>query len=154
MSVSHRILYVDDDPANLDLLAYWLKHDCGYEITTAVSGHQASQLIEKFTYDLYLLDYCLTDTTAISLCRKIRQKDRQVPIIIYSALDRDIDRRLAARAGADLFLVKPDDLDQLSARIRELLDRKRTRLVIEPVRAAAIHTNGHSQPRVRSSAVV
>lgn len=121
MKLPPRILYVDDDRMNLELMAYWLSNDRGFDLTMAIDGREAVNFMETQTFDLFLLDYCLPDITAAGLCRKIRQKDPVVPIIVYSALGRDVDRRSALEAGANAYLTKPEDIHLIEPTIKRLL---------------------------------
>lgn len=124
MSVPPRILYVDDDLSACEMLAFWLREDCGFDVTAAADGRQAEALIASEYFDLFILDYCLPDTTAVSLCRRIKEVNSSAPILIYSALDRDIDRDMAIAAGANLYLVKPDQLGELRPRVEAYLGRR------------------------------
>ena len=121
MAIPPRVLYVDDEPDNCEMMRYWLRADCGMDVTTAPDGIVALDHIDKEFFDVYLLDYCLPDTTGIELCKKIRAMGSKAPIIIYSALDRKIDRQRALAAGADLYLVKPEELQQVKPQIERLL---------------------------------
>ncbi|MBL8123941.1 MAG: response regulator [Pyrinomonadaceae bacterium] len=122
MSLRPRILFVDDDDANCEMMKYWLDVDCGYDLTAVNDGKTAFELIEAEYFDLFLLDYCLPDTTAVHLCRKIRAIDPKVPIIVYSALDRDIDKESALAAGANRYLLKPDELHLVKPQLDKLLE--------------------------------
>jgi DNA-binding response OmpR family regulator len=123
MSIPPRILYVDDEPDNLEMMRYWLHEDCGMDVTTALDGRTAMEYIRKEFFDIYLLDYCLPDTTGVELCKRIRRYDRQAPILIYSALDRDVDRQKSLDAGANMYLVKPDELEKIKPQVERLLHR-------------------------------
>lgn len=125
MSLPPRILYVDDDLADCEMMAYWLREECGYDVSAAVDGRQAIALIETEFFDLFLLDYCLPDTTAVHLCDRIRRVNLEAPIIIYSALDREIDRQRAFAAGADYYLVKPDQIHLIEPHLKMLLGKTR-----------------------------
>lgn len=124
MSIAPRILYVDDDPDGGELMVCWLTQGHGFELTTAADGSHARKSIEQEFFDLYLLDYCLPDTTATSLCRQIRLFNPDAPIIVYSALDREIDRRLALEAGATLYFIKPDQIELMVSEIGRMLSRR------------------------------
>lgn len=120
MSLTKRILYVDDDRDGSDAVAYWLTKGLGYEVLTAADGKGARELISREFFDLYLLDYCLPDTTATSLCADIISANPNAPIIVYTALDRDVDRSHAIDAGASFYFVKPDELDLVGKQIVKL----------------------------------
>jgi DNA-binding response OmpR family regulator len=126
MSIPPRILYVDDEPDNLEMMRYWLREDCGLDVTTALDGESAMEHIRKEFFDIYLLDYCLPDTTGVELCKRIRRFDKQAPILIYSALDRDVDRQRSLDAGANMYLVKPDELEKIRPQLERLLHRRMT----------------------------
>jgi DNA-binding response OmpR family regulator len=119
MPVIPRILYVDDDVENCEMMTYWIREECGCDISIAIDGEHALEMIDREYFDLFLLDYCLPDTTAIKLCEKIRAIYPDVPIAIYSALDREIDKERALAAGANSYMVKPEQL----ADIKPFLDK-------------------------------
>ncbi len=121
MAISPRILYVDDDQEGCDLMVYLLKQDYGFEVVPATDGQQARRFIEQEFFDLYLLDYCLPDTTATSLCQEIKNANPNAPIIVYSALDRDVDRAHAMKAGANFYFVKPEQIDMVGNQIQTLI---------------------------------
>ncbi len=120
-----RILYVDDDPDSCELMSVWLTADGSqYDVTVVSTAQRANSLISDGGFDLYILDYCLPELSGAELCRAIRKIDTEVPVIVYSAIARPIDRETASEAGVDLYLVKPDDLDRLKPAIRHLLGEK------------------------------
>lgn len=121
MSLKPRILYVDDDVANCEMMTYWLREECGYDVSSAMDGKGALSLIETEFFDLYLLDYCLPDMTAVHLCKRIRSISSTAPIVVYSALDRDVDIESALAAGANHYLLKPDQLFLIKPQIDKLL---------------------------------
>lgn len=154
MSVIPRVLYVDDDLDNLEMMTYWIREECGYEISVAVDGKQAFQLIETEYFDLFLLDYCLPDVTAVNLCEKIRSIYPEAPIAVYSALDREVDKQRAFAAGANSFLIKPEQLDQIKPfLLRYLPPRPRTPGAGE--QPASTSRLGSSHPsRLKASGIV
>ena len=115
------ILYVDDDFDSCQLIPIWLSKSGDFEVTAIEDPYKARMLINSEHFDLYLLDYCIPDITGVVLCNQIRDKYPDVPIVFYSALDRDIDRKMAADAGANSFLVKPDDFGMIVPVIENLL---------------------------------
>ncbi len=123
MNYTSRILYVDDDVDGCEMISFWLKqHE--YPVVTARDGKEAMELMTRSRFDLFILDYCLPDMTAVNLCRYIRSISVNVPIIIYSALSRQIDRQNALAAGATKYLVKANDLDNLIPAIVNTLGRR------------------------------
>jgi DNA-binding response OmpR family regulator len=113
MSICPRVLYVDDEVGNCEMMKYYLESDLPIMVVTEPDGEGAMRRIGKEFFDVYILDYGLPDTTGIELCKSIRKVEHDAKIIIYSALDRPIDRRRAISAGADKYFVKPDDIDEL-----------------------------------------
>jgi CheY-like chemotaxis protein len=156
MSLQPRILYVDDDVANNEMMTFWLREECGYDVSSAIDGKGAIALIEAEFFDLYLLDYCLPDMTAINLCERIRQINPAAPIMIYSALDRKVDKERAFSAGANHYLMKPDEMSLIKPEVARLLGG--TRKVSAPVTAGAaehrtvVHKVSHK--RVKSAGIV
>ena len=82
-------------------------------------------MIRERPYDLYIFDYLVPDTTADRFCEMLRRAEPNVPIVIYSGFSDLRTREAAIRAGADLFLVKPNDLDRLCPSVDHLLDHCR-----------------------------
>jgi CheY-like chemotaxis protein len=154
MSLKPRILYVDDDVANNEMMTYWLREECGYDVASAIDGKGAIALIESEFFDLYLLDYCLPDMTAINLCEKIRQINPEGPIMIYSALDRKVDQERAFQAGANHYLMKPDQMGLIKPEIERLLGNgmRAAASVVTAEHRTVVHKVSHK--RVRSSGIV
>lgn len=123
MPVIPRILYVDDDVENCEMMSYWIREECGCDISIATDGQHALEMIDREYFDLFLLDYCLPDTTAIQLCEKIRAIYPDAPIGVYSALDREVDKEKAIAAGATSYMVKPEELDQIKPFLNRHLSR-------------------------------
>lgn len=107
-----RILIVDDNKDSCEIMSLILKHsNDSYDITLAYTAQEALDLIETNDFDLFILDNRLPDSTGVDLCRRLREMDKETPIIFYSALANEIFKKAARDAGADEYLVKPDDLD-------------------------------------------
>lgn len=153
MSLQPRILYVDDDVANNEMMTFWLREECGYDVASATDGKGAIALIDSEFFDLYLLDYCLPDMTAINLCERIRAISPTAPIMIYSALDREVDQQRAYKAGANHYLMKPDQMDLIKPEIEKLLGRSQQQA--RPAAAAEHRTVVHkvSHKHVKSSGI-
>jgi CheY-like chemotaxis protein len=116
--VTERVLYVDDDLENIEMMKEWIRVECGCDAVTVTSGAEASRLMETEFFDVFIFDYCLPDITAVGLCSKVRALSPDAKVIIYSALEREVDKEKALAAGADHYLVKPDDLDKIKGLIR------------------------------------
>ncbi len=87
--------------------------DGNYEITTLNSADEAAELMSKRAFDLYIFDQPWRQPSGLDLCRKVREKDGKTPILIFSVMSRDSDREKALAAGANVYLIKVDDIDQL-----------------------------------------
>lgn len=123
MSSPRRILYVDDDKDSRDLARVLLDYsNTGCTFTSAESAEEALLLIEKESFNLYIFDYRLPEISGIELCRRIRRFDADTPILFFSATARPADVTEGIKAGANVYLVKPNDLEKLLVTVRRLLD--------------------------------
>lgn len=120
-----KILYVDNDVETCEWIkASFFKDEREFDVTCISGTAEALDLIQRSSFDVFVLEYSLLEMTGAELCRKIRLTDRNTPVVIYSALYREIDRERAVWAGANAFVIKSDGLSNLSATIRRLLDRR------------------------------
>ena len=117
-----KILLVEDDERIADPL-YEDLTDQHYAVDIACDGQRAWDLLDVFNYDLILLDVMLPKVDGLSLCRQLRSKGCQTPILMLTARDTVPDKVMGLDAGADDYLIKPFDLEELSARVRSLLRR-------------------------------
>ena len=115
------ILVVDDDRGYTKLLRVLLE-GAGYTVTTIESAVTALESIDQNEYDLVLLDIVMPDMDGLDLCRRIRATSR-VTILFLTVRSDVADKMLGLRAGADDYLAKPFDPNELLARIRALLRR-------------------------------
>ncbi len=116
-----KILVIEDDPAILRLLQRGLSME-GYQVETATDGETGLKLFQEKQPDLIVLDLMLPGMDGLEVCQRIRQKSK-LPILILTAKDAVQDRVEGLDAGADDYLVKPFNLEELLARIRALLRR-------------------------------
>jgi DNA-binding response OmpR family regulator len=117
-----KILLVEDDERIADALAEDLM-DQNYTVDVTYDGQSAWDMIDAYTYDLILLDVMLPGIDGITLCKKLRSQRCSIPILMLTARDTTGDKVIGLDAGADDYLVKPFELEELSARIRSLLRR-------------------------------
>src|SRR5271155_5853223 len=121
-----RLLVVDDDPDVRDSLRRALGH-AGYEVTTAVHGGDALDVLARSPVDLIVLDVLMPIVDGFDACRRLRERGDATPVLVLTAR-ADIDDRVAGLAvGADDYLVKPFALRELLARVGALLRRCQSR---------------------------
>ncbi|MFD8210987.1 response regulator transcription factor [Streptomyces sp. NPDC059695] len=119
---AERILIVDDEPAVREALRRSLAFE-GYATLDAVDGLDALTAMESYAPDLVVLDVQMPRMDGLTAARRIRASGSTVPILMLTARDTVGDRVTGLDAGADDYLVKPFELDELFARIRALLRR-------------------------------
>ena len=121
--MSYRILVVDDNEINLDLIGRILQLE-GYEVVTAESGAEALQKIAQSKPDMAVLDMMMPDMDGLELCRRLRQLPAcaNIPIIMLTASSSEEDKVHARQAGANDLLGKPFDMDTLRRHIHALLE--------------------------------
>ena len=117
-----RILLIDDDESLMEVLADNLIEQ-HYAVDIATDGEMGWEFILLFNYDLVVLDWMLPDVEGVSLCQRIRAKGYEMPIMLLTARDRSNDKVIGLDAGADDYVVKPFNFEELTARIRALLRR-------------------------------
>lgn len=117
-----RILVVEDDEFMAKALTAVLSSQ-HYAVEVATDGQAGWELVEAFVYDLILLDVILPKLDGISLCRRLRSEGHQMPILLLTGRDSSHDKAIGLDAGADDYLVKPFDQEELVARVRALLRR-------------------------------
>ena len=117
-----RVLVVDDDRGLRDVLRRALSLS-GYEVRLAESGSEALSEVSNGVPDAMVLDIGLPDIDGLEVCRLLRREGNRLPILMLTARDAVSDRIDGLDAGADDYLVKPFDIDELKARIRALLRR-------------------------------
>ncbi|HTQ74023.1 MAG TPA: response regulator transcription factor [Burkholderiales bacterium] len=118
-----RVLLVEDDPMIGESIRTGLRHD-GYVVDWVQDGRAAEIAIESEPYALVLLDLGLPRKDGFSVLASLRARKQRVPVLILTARDAVSDRVKGLDAGADDYLVKPFDLDELAARMRAVLRRE------------------------------
>jgi len=117
-----RILVAEDDRGVREALERALRFE-GYRVEVAADGAQALQAVDRGRPDLVLLDVMMPHVDGLAVCRTLRARGVDLPILILTARDAVADRVSGLEAGADDYVVKPFALDELLARIRALLRR-------------------------------
>src|SRR5512137_1145310 len=103
--MSARVLVVDDEPSIVELLAYNLKR-ANYEVVIARDGEEALAKARQSQPDLIILDLMLPRLDGLEVCRALR-REREVPIIMLTARDSEVDRVVGLELGADDYVLKP-----------------------------------------------
>ena len=116
-----RVLVVEDEESYSDALAYMLRKE-GFEVATADTGPAALEEFERAGADIVLLDLMLPGIPGTEVCRRIRATSN-VPVIMVSAKDDEVDKVVGLELGADDYVTKPYSPRELVARIRAVLRR-------------------------------
>ena len=135
--MAEKILVVDDEIALQETLTYNLKKE-GYLVEVAGDGIRALELFMTSKPDLVILDVMLPGMDGFEVCRTLRQ-ETNIPVLMLTARDDEIDRVVGLEVGADDYLPKPFSMRELIARVKALL--RRVRLIREEVGAAAQESN-------------
>jgi two-component system, OmpR family, response regulator MprA len=117
-----RVLVVEDDAAIADVLRRTLRQE-GHEVRSAGDGYEALEVAEEFVPDLVILDLGLPKLDGVEVCRRLRAES-DAPILILTARTHTDDRVVGLDSGADDYLVKPFERQELLARLRALLRRR------------------------------
>jgi two-component system, OmpR family, response regulator MprA len=128
--MKEKILIVEDDEEIVNILERWLALE-GYQVLSAADGITGVQMAAEQDFDLVILDLMLPGKDGLDVCREIRQGgdlQSEVPILMLTARDRVPDRVSGLDSGADDYLTKPFDPNELMARIRALLRRSKKEL--------------------------
>lgn len=120
-----RILVVDDEKPIADILKFNLQKE-GFEVTCAYDGAEAVKKVEEIKPDLILLDIMLPEKDGMEVCREVRKK-YDMPIIMLTAKDSEIDKVLGLELGADDYVTKPFSTRELIARVKANLRRQNTK---------------------------
>jgi two-component system alkaline phosphatase synthesis response regulator PhoP len=115
------VLVVEDESSIASFVALYLKN-AGYAVKTAATGSEALSLVAAAQPALIVLDLMLPDIDGIEICRRIR-KTSDVPILMLTARDEDVDKIIGLEVGADDYLTKPFNPRELVARVKSILRR-------------------------------
>ncbi|NED94828.1 response regulator transcription factor [Phytoactinopolyspora alkaliphila] len=116
-----RVLVVEDEESFSDALSYMLKKE-GFEVAVAATGDHALDEFDRAGADLVLLDLMLPGLPGTEVCRQLRQRSN-VPVIMLTAKDSEVDKVVGLELGADDYVTKPFSSRELVARIRAVLRR-------------------------------
>jgi DNA-binding response OmpR family regulator len=117
-----RILIVDDEPEIRELIAKYLKKE-SMIITQAENGSRALALIESRSFDLVILDLMMDEMDGFEVLKRIREKNRELRVVIVSAREEDYDKVLGLGLGADDYITKPFSPGEMVARVKAQIRR-------------------------------
>lgn len=116
-----RVLIADDEKEIRDLLKKYLEREL-YKVDVAVNGEEALTLFNKNKYNLIILDLMMPKIDGIEVCRRLRNKTN-VPILMLTAKDHEVDKILGLSIGADDYITKPFSINEVVARVKALMRR-------------------------------
>ncbi|KJY84104.1 osmolarity response regulator [Vibrio galatheae] len=127
MQENHKILVVDDDARLRALLERYLSEQ-GFQVRSVANSEQMDRLLTRETFHLMVLDLMLPGEDGLSICRRLRNANNTIPILMLTAKGDEIDRIVGLEVGADDYLPKPFNPRELLARIKAVLRRQTTEL--------------------------
>ncbi|WP_368937213.1 response regulator transcription factor [Bacillus sp. SH8-8] len=116
-----RILIADDDKEIRNLLKIYLEREL-YMVDTAINGEEALHLFNQNNYNLVILDLMMPKIDGIEVCKKLRDKTN-IPILMLTAKDHEVDKILGLSIGADDYITKPFSIHEVIARVKALMRR-------------------------------
>ncbi len=129
---TERIVVIEDETDILEVIAYNLKRE-GYDVVTSTSGEDGLDKIEKTKPNLVVLDLMLPEVDGIELCRKLKSDPvtQAIPVIMVTAKGEESDVVLGLGVGADDYVTKPFSPRELTARVKAVLRRSKTRTEVD-----------------------
>lgn len=127
-----RVLVIEDNPKMLAAIARGLGEN-GFAVDTVASGRDGEEMAIAEPYDVVVLDVMLPDHSGVEICRNMRKRGCSTPVLLLTALSGTDDKVSGLDAGADDYLTKPFEFEELVARLRALLRRA------SPVESAVLH---------------
>jgi DNA-binding response OmpR family regulator len=118
----NKVLIIEDDKSIVELLGIHLQDLC-CEVTSSQNGVEALKIATTEKFDLIILDLMLPGLNGMEICRRVRNRDRNTPIMILSAKSEEIDKVLGLETGADDYLTKPFSVREFIARVKVIFRR-------------------------------
>ena len=120
--MNHKVLVVEDNAEIANLVQLHLK-DIYCEADIASDGQAALKLFEKGNYELVILDLMLPVMDGLEVCKRLREKDKLIPVIMLTSKSSELDRVLGLEIGADDYMTKPFSIPELMARVKSQFRR-------------------------------
>ena len=116
------ILVADDSPTQLQIIADLLKAN-NFSVTTAVNGDEALDKVKSLAFDLIILDVVMPKKNGYQACRSIKSdpQTENIPVILCSTTDTQVDSYCGLKQGADAYIIKPFDHDEFLGTVKQLL---------------------------------
>jgi CheY-like chemotaxis protein len=117
-----KALIVEDSQTDLKIMSSCLGQN-GYQVVEATNHDEALSQIQQQPFNVIVLDVVLPDRSGFELCRQLKNEDntRNIPIVIYSTKNSDLDKFWGMKQGADAYLTKPIDTDELSRTLQQVV---------------------------------
>ncbi|MCK4547058.1 MAG: response regulator [Candidatus Eisenbacteria sp.] len=130
------ILVIEDTKSVRQIVAAMLLEE-GYEVITAIDGKDGLEMAKRERPDLVVLDVMLPEMNGYEVCCRIKfdEQYEHIPVILLTARRKEADRRKAAQTGADVYLTKPFERDQLMQEVKRLLEQKSGSTANTPARS-------------------
>ena len=145
----HTILVVEDEASIASFVALYLKN-AGYQVKAVGTGSAALNQVAAGMPSMIILDLNLPDMDGIEICRRIR-KSSDVPILMLTARDEDVDKIIGLEVGADDYLTKPFNPRELVARVKSVLRRSAPRSAVTSRRSSATVSSSSTPASERST---
>lgn len=144
MNTADRILLVEDEPVLRDNIAMNLEME-GFEVKKTDNGHDAMEILSNEQFSAIVLDIMLPKASGLAVCEYARVNNNQTPILLLSAKSSVQDRITGLKMGADDYLTKPFDLEELLLRVTRLVEKSRFREVVlkTPAKGDTFSFGGH-----------
>jgi DNA-binding response OmpR family regulator len=139
MRLTPNVLYVEDDADTRELMALLLETE-GYQVVLAANCEQALLLARVMRFDLVIMDNWMPGGSGVELCQKLRAFDARTPVMFYSGAAYERDKREALASGAQAYLTKPTDNDELIETVARVIRERRT--LDMPARAVTLDAIG------------
>ena len=131
--MTHRILVIEDNVELAQLLALHLR-DCGHQVDLCHHGREGLTRAIATPYDLVVLDLMLPGIDGLTVCRRLREQPRHVPVLMLTSKSSEVDRVVGLEMGADDYVTKPFSIKELLARVKALF--RRIDALLAPANAA------------------